>query len=105
MPSISSTIWRCEMKLTTNSILILFGIIALAIMACLPVTLIAMPLLQPAQPDSVDSMATIQAIVTQTVAAATQNAPTSIPATATPIPATSTPVRPTNTALPTTYCD
>jgi hypothetical protein len=93
------------MKLTTNSILILFGIIALAIMACFPVTLIAMPLLQPAKPNSVDSMATIQAIVTQTVAAATQNAPTSIPATATPVPATSTPIRPTNTAVPTAYCD
>jgi hypothetical protein len=85
------------MKLTTNSILIFFGIIALAIMACLPVTLIAMPLLQPAQPDSVESIATIQAIVTQTMAAA----PTSIPATATPVPATVTPVRPTNTAVPT----
>ena len=81
------------MKLTTNSILIVFGIIALAIMACFPVTLIAMPLLQPAQPDSVESMATIQAIVTQTMYAATQNAPTSIPATATPAPPTSTPVR------------
>ena len=93
------------MKLTTNSILIVFGIIAFAIMACFPVTLIAMPLLQPAQPDSVESMATIQAIVTQTMAAATQNAPTAIPATATPIPPTSTPIRPTNTAVPTTYCD
>jgi hypothetical protein len=95
------------MKLTTNSILILFGIIAFAIMACFPVTLIAMPLLGPAQPDSVDSMATIQAIVTQTIAAATQNAPTSIPATGTPVPATSTPLQPTNTAVPTavSYCD
>lgn len=93
------------MKLTTNSILILFGIIAFAIMACFPVTLIAMPLLQPSQPDSVDSIATIQAIVTQTMSAATQNAPTSIPATATPVPPTSTPVRPTNTAVPLTYCD
>jgi hypothetical protein len=93
------------MKLTTNSILILFGIIAFAIMACFPVTLIAMPLLQPSQPNSVDSIATIQAIVTQTMYAATQNAPTSIPATATPVPATSTPVRPTNTAVPITYCD
>jgi hypothetical protein len=93
------------MKLTTNSILILFGIIALAIMACLPVTLIAMPLLEPSRPNSVESMATIQAIVTQTMAAATQNAPTPIPATATPIPPTSTPVQPTNTAVPTTYCD
>lgn len=89
------------MKLTTNSILIVFGIIALAIMACFPMTLIAMPLLQPAQPDVPDSMATIQAVVTQTMAAA----PTSIPATATPMPATSTPVGPTNTAVPTTYCD
>ena len=93
------------MKLTTNSILIVFGIIAFAIMACFPVTLIAMPLLQPAQPDPVDSIATIQAIVTQTMQAATQDAPTAIPATATPIPATSTPIRPTNTAAPSTYCD
>jgi hypothetical protein len=93
------------MKLTTNSILILFGIIAFAIMACFPVTLIAMPLLQPSQPNSVDSMATIQAIVTQTMYAATQNAPTPIPATVTPMSATSTPVRPTNTAAPATYCD
>jgi hypothetical protein len=93
------------MKLTTNSILIFFGIIALAIMACLPVTLIAMPLLRPAQPNEVDSIATIQAVVTQTAYAATQNAPTAIPLTATPVPATSTPIQPTNTAVPTTYCD
>jgi hypothetical protein len=93
------------MKLTTNSILIIFGIIAFLIMACFPVTLIAMPLLQPARPNSVDSMATIQAIVTQTVSAATQNAPTPNPATATPVPATSTPIPLTNTAVPTTYCD
>ena len=95
------------MKLTTNSILILFGIIAFAIMACFPVTLIAMPLLQSAQPNSVDSMATIQAIVTQTMIAATQNASTGIPATATPVPATSTPIKPTNTVVPTavSYCD
>lgn len=95
------------MKLTTNSILVLFGVIAFAIMACLPVTLIAMPLLQPAQPDSDNTIATIQAIVTQTLAAQTLNAPTSVPATATPVPATSTPVPPTNTAVPTvaSYCD
>jgi hypothetical protein len=95
------------MKLTTNSILILFGIIAFAIMACFPVTLIALPLLQPAQPEPNDAMATIQAIVTQTMAASTQNAPTAIPATATPVAATSTPVPATNTPVPTavTYCD
>jgi hypothetical protein len=95
------------MKLTTNSILILFGIIAFAIMACFPVTLIALPLLQPAQAEPNDAMATIQAIVTQTMSASTQNPPTAIPATATPVPATSTPVPSTNTAVPTavTYCD
>lgn len=88
------------MKLTTNSILILFGIIAFAIMACFPVTLIAVPLLQPAQPNSNDAIATVQAIVTQTMYAATQNAPTPVPVTATPVP-------PTSTAVPTavSYCD
>jgi hypothetical protein len=95
------------MKLTTNSILILFGILAFAIMACFPVTLMAMPLLQPDQPSGEDAAATVQAVVTQTLVAMTQNAPTSIPATATPIPATSTPVPPTNTPIPTavSYCD
>jgi len=95
------------MKLNTNSILILFGIVAFLIMACFPVTLMAMPLLQPHQPNSSDASATVQAIVTQTLSAVTQNAPTSVPATATPVPATSTHVPPTNTPLPTavTYCD
>ena len=97
------------MKLTTNSILILFGMLAFAIMACFPVTLMAVPLLQPGQPNSEDAAATIQAVVTQTLVAMTQNAPTSLPATATPVPATSTPVPPTatNTAIPTavSYCD
>jgi hypothetical protein len=95
------------MKLTTNSILLLFGIIAFAIMACFPVTLIAMPLLQPAQPKPNDAVATVQAIMTQTMYAATQNAPTAIPATATSVPATSTPIRPANTAVSTavSYCD
>ncbi len=92
------------MKLTTNSNLVLIGIIALMIMACFPVTLMAMPLLQPGQPDTVDTSATVQAIVTQTVFALTQNAPTQtpVPATATAVPATNTPV-PTNTAV--SYCD
>ncbi len=90
------------MKLNTNSILILFGILAFSIMACLPVTLIAMPLLRPAQPNPVDSIATVQAIVTQTQYAMTQTAPTQ-----TPIPPTATPIPPTKTPVPTaiTYCD
>jgi hypothetical protein len=88
------------MKLNTNSILILFGIIAFAIMACFPVTLMAAPLLRPVQPGPNDASATVQAIVTQTMAAVTQSAPTAVPATATPIPATNTPVP---TAV--SYCD
>jgi hypothetical protein len=93
------------MKLTTNSILILCGIAALAIMACFPFTLIAMPLFQPDQPDLHDASATVQAIVTQTLAAAPTQ--TAIPATVTPVPATNTPVPATNTPLPTavSYCD
>jgi len=43
------------MKINTNSILILFGMIAFAIMACFPVTLMAMPLLQSNRPDSNDA--------------------------------------------------
>jgi hypothetical protein len=95
------------MKMNTNSILILFGIVAFAIMACFPVTLMAMPLLQPSPTDSGNAFATVQAIVTQTMGAATQGAPTSVPVTATPIPATNTPVPATNTAVPTavSYCD
>ena len=90
------------MKINTNSILVLFGIPAFAIMACFPVTLMAVPLLRPSRPD-VNASATVQAIVIQTMDAA----PTSIPATATPIPATSTPVPPSNTPVPTavSYCD
>lgn len=95
------------MKLNTNSVLILFGVAAFAIMACFPVTLLAMPLLRPDPSNSHDTVATVQAVVTQTVYAMTQNAPTTIPATATPVPATSTPVPPTNTPVPTavSYCD
>jgi hypothetical protein len=94
-------------QLNTNSILILFGVLAFVIMACFPVSLMAMPLLRSDQPDPADNIATVQAVVTQTVYAMTQNAPTSVPATATPVPPTSTPVRPTNTPIPTavTYCD
>jgi len=90
------------MKFNTNSILILFGIVAFAIMACFPVTLMAMPLLQPSRPDLNDASATVQAIVTQTMSAVTQSPPTS-----TPVPATATLVPATNTPVPTavSYCD
>ena len=97
------------MKVTTNRILILFGIIALAMMACLPVSIIAMPLFQQGQPSQDDAAATLQAMVSQTMVAMTQNAPSptptlyiNVPATSTPVPATSTPL-PTATAV--RYCD
>lgn len=96
------------MKITTNSILILFGIIALALIACLPLAVLAAPILRSEQSAPVDSVATVQAMVTQTIIAMTQNAPTQTPIPATPFPSTNTP-GPTNTPLPTpttaSYCD
>ena len=92
------------MKITTNQILILFGIIALAIMACLPISIFAMPLIGPDQPSQADSVATLQVMVAQTMAAQTQNAPSPTPTLflSTPVPA-----RPTNTPVATAvfYCD
>jgi len=92
------------MKINTNSILILFGVIAFLIMACFPVTLIAMPLLQPRQPHANDASATVQAIVTQTMSAVTQSSPI---ASQTPVVVKVTPIPATNTPLPTviSYCD
>jgi hypothetical protein len=96
------------MKVSTNQILIAF-----AIMACLPITIFAMPLIGQEQPTQVDSSATLQAMVEQTMVAMTQNAPSPTPTlslpTATAIPATSTSVPATNTppatATAVTYCD
>ena len=100
------------MKITTNSILLFFGIIGFTIMACLPISLFAMPLMGPKVPSEVDSAATLQAIVTQTMAASTQNAPSPTPTlyfpVSTAVPATSTSVPPTQvppTATAVTYCD
>ncbi len=90
------------MKLSTKSFLIFIGIFALVFMACIPVTFLTLPLVESRETSSPNSAATIQAIVTQTIYAVTQNAPTS-----TPIPATATPIPATNTPLPTavSYCD
>src|SRR5215471_1435104 len=94
------------MKVTTNRILIVFGIIALALMACLPVSIIAMPLFQQGQPSQADASATLQAIIRQTMTATTQTAPSATPTLSVP---SVTPVPPTNTPVPTatvvTYCD
>jgi hypothetical protein len=95
------------MELSTKSILIVIGIFALIIMACLPVAYLALVLPGSGSSSSPDADATVQAIVTQMVIALTQTAPTQTPVppatvTATPIPPTSTSV-PTST--PVSYCD
>ena len=96
------------MKSSIQITLIVTASIILALVACLPITMLAMPLLRPEQAATPDAFATIQAMVTQTVAAQTQYAPTQTPLPPTAIP-TSTPVPATNTPLPTatavTYCD
>lgn len=91
------------MERSTKSLLIVFGILALAIMACLPVTFLTLPLMDTGS-TSPDTAATVQAVVTQTIFAMTQTAPTQtpIPPTVTPVPATSTAIP---TATPTSYCD
>lgn len=100
---------RFIVKLTTNTILIIFGILALCVLALFPLSVFAMPLLQRDQPQP-DPQATVQAIVTQTTIALTLNAPTQTPPppTATVAPVTNT-AAPTPTASPTvapvTYCD
>lgn len=98
------------MKLTNNTIFIIFGVLALCVLALFPISVFAMPLLQRDQTEQPDPQATVDAMVTQTVIAMTLNAPTQtpLPSTATPVPATNTPA-PTSTAVPTnttvTYCD
>ena len=96
------------MKMTTNSILYSLSILGFVLMACVVVTMLAVPLVQADQPPAEDANATVQAIVTQTVYALTQNAPTAtpVPSTVTVAPVTNTPL-PTNTSLPTavSYCD
>lgn len=96
------------MKSSTQITLIVVASILLAFVACLPITMLAMPLLSSDQAPTPDTFATIQAIVTQTVATQTQNAPTQTLSPPTPVP-TSTPIPATNTPLPTatpvSYCD
>jgi len=102
------------MKSSTQMTLIVLGTVVLMLVVCLPVTMLTLPLIRSEQTPAPDTFATIQAMVTQTVAAQTQYAPTQTPVpptsipTSTPVPATNTPI-PTNTPLPTatqaSYCD
>lgn len=96
------------MKLTTNNLIIFFGIMALCLLAIFPIGVLAMPLFKPSQP-SPDPQATVNAMVTQTVVFMTLNAPTQTPPPPTPTvaPATQT-IAPTVTSVPptaVTYCD
>jgi len=93
------------MRLTQKNLIIIIGALALVFLACIPVTFLALPLVESGATSSPDTAATVQAMVTQTVMALTQTAPTQtpIPPTSTPVPATSTPVPPT--ATPVSYCD
>lgn len=92
------------MKPSTNTILIIFGILFLGVMAMFPITIVAAQFLG-SQSDG-DSQ-TVEIAVTQTVLAMTLNAPTQtpLPLTPTTAPATYT-ATPTSTGVPsTTYCD
>jgi len=96
------------MKSSTQITLIVSASVVLALVACLPLLMLGLPLIQPAQEPTPDTFATVQAMVTQTVAVQTQNAPSQTSLPPSPFP-TSTAVPATNTPLPTativTYCD
>jgi hypothetical protein len=93
------------MKLTTNNLIVIFGILALCMLAVFPIGVLAF---QSSQPKA-DPQATVNAMVTQTVISMTQNAPTQTPPPPTPTldPATNTPVPTATSPAPTavTYCD
>lgn len=61
------------MKLSTNTILIIFGILALGMMAMFPISLVAAQVLS--QRPEQNSQTDVQAMVTQTMLALTANAP------------------------------
>ena len=93
------------MKLSTNTILIIFGILALGMMAMFPISIVAAQVLG-LQPDR-NPQTDVEAMVTQTMMALTLNAPTQTPVPPTPT-MTNTPT-PTATSQPAatqvTYCD
>jgi hypothetical protein len=99
------------MKLTTNTILILFGILALMMLACVPLTLVTLPLITVKPAPTSDAVATLQSVISQTSVAMTSIAPTQTPLPPTPtvVPPNPTAIPPTNTPLPTstpiTHCD
>jgi hypothetical protein len=63
------------MRLSTNTIIIIFGILALAVTALFPISIVAAQVIGSQSHPDVDPQATVQAIVTQTVMALTLAAP------------------------------
>ncbi|HVN15152.1 MAG TPA: NBR1-Ig-like domain-containing protein [Anaerolineales bacterium] len=94
-----------KLTITTQHILIFLGIVILALMACIPITLLTttLPLAHNDAP-ATQFASTVQAMVTQTSIALTQTAPIQTPLSPTPttVPPTATTV-PTST--PVSYCD
>jgi hypothetical protein len=86
------------MKFTTNSILFIFAVLALMMLACIPIALVSIPFVTARQTQPVNSLATIQARFTPTALL-----PTVPPPTTTPLPPTVIVVPPTNTPFPATY--
>ncbi len=94
-----------KFTITTQHILILLGLVILALLACLPITILTVS--RPSAPSDAPATQfalTVQAMVTQNSVALTQTAPTQ-----TPLPPTPTVIPATNTAVPTStpisYCD
>ena len=82
------------MKLTTNTIIIVIGILALMFLACIPLSIVAANMLSTRPDSAIDVVATVQAMATPTTLPVTQAPPTetSLPPTPTSIPPTHTPV-------------
>jgi hypothetical protein len=94
------------MKLTTNSILFIFAILALLMLACIPITLLSIPLITSRQVTPVDSLATVQAMFTPTSPLPSPLPPTVLPPTVVVPPTVVIPTKtPVPTAAPVTYCD
>jgi hypothetical protein len=96
-----------KITITTQHILIVIGILFLAMIACVPIALIAAYPPRSSDLPATQAAATVQAILTQNAAAQPSPTATQTPLPPTALPPTSIPA--TNTPLPTftpiTYCD
>ncbi|HEY3313019.1 MAG TPA: NBR1-Ig-like domain-containing protein [Anaerolineales bacterium] len=92
------------MKLTTNTILIIFGILAILVMSCAALAFMALPLVKASRGPAADFPPTAQVMLTPVTVPPTMPVPVQTQA-----PAIPTPIPPASTAIPTatviTYCD